>query len=111
MVLEADLSQPSVAQGDDGGRAGVVAVGLVAVIVVQQSHPGGQLRWHVDHLLAGGDELLGEQRAGPGGALDGPQPRREPVRPAQQSLSLLSVSRQLQHRPHPLIAVQHRGRV
>lgn len=30
----------------------------------------GQLRWHIDHLLAGSDELLGEQRAGPSGALN-----------------------------------------
>jgi hypothetical protein len=111
VVLEADLSQPRVAEGDDGSRAGIVAVGLVTVVVVQQPHTGSKLRWHVDHLLAGGDELLGEQRPGPGGALNGPQPRHEPVRPVQQTLSLLSVSRQVQHRPHLLITIQHRGNV
>ena len=80
-------------------------------LLSSSSHPGGQLRWHVDHYLASSDELLGEQRAGPGRALDGPPPRHEPGRPAQQPLSLLAVSRQLQHRLHPLIAVEHRGGV
>ena len=111
VVLDADLSQPSVAQGDDGGGAGVVAIGLVAVVVVQQPHPGGQFWWHVDHLLAGRDELLGEQRPGPGGTLDSPPPRRELARPVQQSLSLLAVGGQLQHRLHPLLVVEHRSGV
>ena len=38
-------------------------------------------------------------------------PRRELARPAQQSLSLLAVGGQLQHRPHLLIAIEHRGGV
>lgn len=94
-------------QSDDGGGAGIVGVGLVTVVVVQQPHPGGQLRWHVDHHLAGCDELLGEQRAGPAGALNGPPPRHEPVRPAQQVLSLLAVGGQMEHRLHPLVPVEH----
>ena len=111
MVLEADLSQPGVAQGDDGSRAGVVRVGLVAVVVVQQAHPGGQLRWHVEHLLAGDDELPRQQSAGPGGALNSPYPWFEPGRPAQQPLSLLAIGGQSQHCPHPLIVIEHRSSV
>jgi hypothetical protein len=54
VVLEGHLSQPAVAQGHDGSGAGVVSVGLVAVVVVEQPHPGGHLRRHVDHRLTGG---------------------------------------------------------
>ena len=54
--------------------AGVVGIGLIAVVVVQQPHPGGQLRGHVDHGLAASDELLGQQRARPRRPFNGPQP-------------------------------------
>ena len=111
VVLEADRSQSAVAQSDDGGGAGVMALGLVAVVVVQQPHPRGQRGRHIHHTFPGGDELLGEQRAGPRGAPHGPQPRCEPARPVQRPLSLVTVGGQLQHRLHPLVPVEHRGRM
>ena len=100
VILEADLSQPAVAQRDDRGGAGVVGVAFVTVLAVQQPHPGGQLGRHVHDRLTGSDQLLSEQRTGPGGALDRPQPRRELTRPGQQALALLAVGGHLQHRPH-----------
>ena len=77
MILDANLRDRR-AQRGDGDRAGVVGVVLVGVTGSQQTHPGGQLRLHVDDTLAGGDELLGEQIAEPAGALDRPRPLPEP---------------------------------
>jgi hypothetical protein len=68
-----------------------VAIGLGALLVVQQPHPGRQRRWHVEHLLAGCDELLRQQGAGAGGALDRPHARFVAMRPVQQLLALLTV--------------------
>jgi hypothetical protein len=106
VILEADLSQPAVAQRDDRGGAGVVGVAFVTVLAVQQPHPGGQLGRHVHDRLTGSDQLLSEQRTGPGGALDRPQPRRELTRPGQQALALLAVGGHLQHRPHLFLLIE-----
>ena len=76
------------AQRRDGDRAGVVRVVLVHRSGGQQPHPGGQLGLHVQHPLAGGDQLLGQQVAQAAGALDRPGPLRPGRRPRQQPLRL-----------------------
>jgi hypothetical protein len=110
-ILETDSLQSVVTQRDDRCRAGIVAVGLVAVVVVQEPDACRQPRRDVDDWLAGGDELLSEQRTCSGRTLDRPQPRRERSRPIQQVLTLLVVGREPQHREYALIAVKHRSSV
>ena len=80
---------------------------LVGLFIVQDPHPGRQLRWHIDHSLAGGEQLLSQQRASAGRALDRPQPWCEPDGPVQQPLPLAAIRWQLEHRPNRLCAVDH----
>ena len=75
-------------QRGDRHREGVIRVILVGVPGLQQPHPGGQLGRHVQHLLTGGDQLLGEQMPQPGGALHRPGPLRPRRRPRQQLFRL-----------------------
>ena len=91
LVKAGDDVQARVVPSDNRCRAGIVGVGLVDPTVLEQAHPRRQLRWHINDMLAGGDELLGEQRAHPGRPLDRPRPRREPYRPRQQSFALITV--------------------
>ncbi len=76
------------AQRRDRHRQGIVRVVLVGVPGLQQPHPGGQLGRHIQHPLPGGDQLLGQQVAQPGGALHRPGPLRPRRRPRQQLLRL-----------------------
>ena len=64
------------AQRRDGHRPGVVGVVLVRRPGRQQPHPGAQLGLHVEHPLARGHQLLGQQVAQAPGALDRPGPLR-----------------------------------
>ena len=83
-------------------------VGLVAAFGVEQPHPRRQLRWHIEHRLAGRDELLRQQRAGAGRAFDRPTPRLEPRR------ERAAADRVACDRAHPdladelLVRVEHR---
>jgi hypothetical protein len=60
-----DVPKSGVAQRDDRRCPGVVRVGLVGAAGVEQPDPGRQCRGDIEHGLAGGDQLLGEQRAEP----------------------------------------------
>jgi hypothetical protein len=99
MPLRPDLEHHGVTVGDhwtlslgtqsrhrDG--QGIVGVALASVLGVQQPHPGGQLGLHINHPLAGGDQLLGQQAAQPRGALYRPDPVRPGGRPRDQLLGL-----------------------
>ena len=61
------------ADRDDGDGVGVQGVGLAVVAGVEEPHPRRELRRHIDHLLAGGDESLGQWTAGAVGSLDRPE--------------------------------------
>ena len=77
------------------------------MLVVQQSHPGCQRWWHIDHRLAGRDQLLSEQGAGAGGALDRPQPRLVAAGPPQQPVALVSVGDERQLVADLFVVVEH----
>ena len=99
MPFRPDLQHYGVVAGDhrtpglrpqcgDRHRVGVIRVVLAGVPGLQQPHPGGQLRRHIQHPLTGGDQLLGQQIPQPGRALDRPGPLRPPLRPRQQLAGL-----------------------
>jgi hypothetical protein len=73
-------------------RAGVVRIGLGRLTGPQHPHPRGQRGGHIDHRLAGGHQLLGEQVAQPAGALHRPRPSPRTIGPRQQ-LGQLSAAR------------------
>src|ERR687897_167534 len=87
---------------------GVRRVGLVGTTRVEQADASRQRRRHINHRLADGDELLGEQRTQPGRRLDGPSTRREVGREAKQPLPLPPVSHDTQLADDALAAVEYR---
>ena len=57
MLVEAgDDVQRRVVPSSDRCRTGIVGVGLVDPTALEQPHSRQQLRWHVDHVLAGGND-------------------------------------------------------
>ena len=78
LELAVDLEHPQVrgADGDDRDRVGVEGVGLAVVAGVEEPDPGGELGRHVDDVLAGLEQPLGERTSGTVGALDRPDPVR-----------------------------------
>lgn len=107
MVLGDDRTQTSLAAGDDGDRAGVMTIGLGALLVVQQSHPRCQRRRDIDHRHTDRHQLLSEQCTGAGGALDRPQPRLISARPRQQPIALVSVGDKRELVADLLVVVEH----
>ncbi len=53
--------------------------------------PGRELRGDIDDVLAGSDELGGQQRTHAGGALDRPPAGLEPSRPLEEPGALMTV--------------------
>lgn len=82
LVLGGNLTQPRVVQGDvsDAGRVGDVGFGTSAR--GKQAGSRGQGRGHIDRVLAGGGELLGDAATESVGALDGEAPLGPSMRPA-----------------------------
>ncbi len=103
--------QRGVAEGDDGGGTGVVGVALVDPAGVHQPDPGRQLGGHVDDVLAGADELLGQQRPHAGGTLDRPSAGLERGGPRQQPDPLMAVSVDPELSYHRLLLVDGGGGV
>ena len=92
-----------------GEPEGVVPVGLAAMAPGVHPHPGGQLRGHVQHLLAIGHQPLRQGPARPAAALNRPAallpPSRERCQPPVALLAMGEPGRldhRLRHR------VQHR---
>ena len=76
-VVGHDLPQARAAQPGHGHAVGVDRVGLAALAGVEHPHPRRQLRRHVEHGLAVGDQALGDVPADAGAALHRPDPVRE----------------------------------
>ena len=91
LITRGNNVQSRSAPRHDRCRTGIVRIGLVDPATLEQPHPRRQLRWHIDHLLAGADELLGEHRTHPRRSLDSPGARLEPCRPLQQPASLMPI--------------------
>jgi hypothetical protein len=89
--MRGDNVQGRRAPGHDRRRTGVVEVSLVDPATLEQPHTRRQLRWHIDHLLTGADELLSEQRPHTRRPLDRPRTRRERRRPLHQPASLMPI--------------------
>ncbi|HEX7269602.1 MAG TPA: hypothetical protein VF256_19560 [Streptosporangiaceae bacterium] len=88
MILGEHRAPGRGAQRRDRHREGIVGIVLIGVPGLQQPHPGGQLGRHIQHLLPGGNQLLGQQMPQPVRALHRPGPLRPPHRPRQQLLRL-----------------------
>ena len=83
-------------------------VGLVAACVVEEPHPRGERRRHIEHAFTCSDELLGQQRAGAGRALDRPAPRFERRGECQQSIALRTIRADTDLAHELLVTVEHR---
>ena len=75
VIFGPDTNESPVVDRDDRGRARIVGVVLVCALVVEHPHPRRQLRRHVQHGLARGDELLCQQCAQATRSFDRPHPR------------------------------------
>jgi hypothetical protein len=95
LVFGGDDAQTAVlVQGDLGDGVRVVGVGLAASAGSQQPDAGGQGCRDVEHVLAGGGELLGDAAAETVRALDGELPLRPARRPREQGTQSASVDRE-----------------
>ncbi len=83
-----DLSKVPGPQRGDGHRQRIVGIVLRAPTRAQQTGPSREGRRHVENMLTGGDELLGQQVAHAVGSLDGPHTCRERFSPRQQLVHL-----------------------
>jgi len=105
VVFGSHPPQVGSALGHRGHGPGVDAVGLPPVAPVELAGPGGERGRDVDHDLAGGDELLGEQAPQAVGPLDGPCPLGPALGPSPQPSPGGRVGR------HPQLAVDLPGLV
>ena len=105
VVIGGHLMAGGRAQRGHGDRAGVILVVLVRRPARQQPDPGAELGLHVEDLLAGRDELLGQHVAQAARALDRPGPVRPAGGPFQQPDGLPGRG------PYRQLAQRHLGRV
>jgi hypothetical protein len=80
-------------------------VALAALTGGEHSRPGGQLRWHVDHGFAVGDQALGDVPADAVAALDRPDPLRKPTAQGEHRLVATAISAEPAAGQHRLPAV------
>jgi hypothetical protein len=78
MIIGSYSSQTAMTQRRDRGGQRVVGIVLRRLTRAQHPHPRRQRRRDINHVLAGSDELLGEEIAEPVGRLDRPPPLVEP---------------------------------
>ena len=111
VVVGRDGVEATVAQGGHGGGQGVVGVILLRLARAEHPHARRQRRRNVDHVLAGRDQLLGQQVAQATGGLDGPPPLREPFGPLEELDALAPAGPDLQLAQEDFVAVDGHGRV
>ena len=85
-------SQTGGAQGDHGDAAGIDRVGLAALTGGEHAGPGGQLRGHVHHGFAVGDQALRDVPADTVAALDRPHAVSVPAAGGEHRLIAVLVS-------------------
>jgi hypothetical protein len=93
LVLHADLPQGQDAAGGDRDRDRISGVAPAAVADRQHPHPGGQLGWHVQDLLAVANQPLGQRPSEAVSTLHRPTPVRPSCRPPTQGLVALNGGR------------------
>jgi hypothetical protein len=89
LILHAQFRQLARAQRRNRHRAGIVLVGLVDLPGIEQPDPRGEFGWHIEHTLAGSDQLLREHMPQAACPFDCPRPLPPATRPAQQCFGLL----------------------
>jgi len=72
VILGADHAKPRMMQSNRGHRGGIQRISLTSVTRIEQPGPGGQLGWHVHHLLARTCQSLGHATAQTFGSLHRP---------------------------------------
>jgi hypothetical protein len=85
-----------------------VRVGLVDSGGVEQPSSRREGRWHIEHGLTNGDQLLRQQGTHPGRALDRPTPRLEPRRERHELLALTNAGANSDLADDVLVLVEHR---
>jgi len=108
VIHRGDPAQPAVPQRHDRRGPGVVGVGLVGATSIEQPDPSRQGRRHIQHRLAGTDQLLGQQRTQPRGRLDRPGAGREAGSELEQPVALASIRADSQLADDSLAVVEHR---
>ena len=109
VVVGADLAKASMAQRGDRRRQRVVGIVLLGATRAQHPHSCRQSGRDIQHLLAGTDELLGQQVAQAACGLDGPAALGEPRRPGQQPLGLVLGRTNVQLCEPPFVTVDGDG--
>lgn len=89
VIVAADVAEATLTQGGDRRGQGVVGIVLRRLARTEHPDPSRQCRGHVEHLLAGRHQFLGQQVAEPGRRLDGEASLRIGLGPAQQLLALV----------------------
>jgi len=83
LLVVDDRTQAGHQGPDKSDRVRVGGVGLAALPGGEHPHPRRQLRWHVHHLLAVGQQSRGDVPSDAAAALNGPDPLMPVPRPTQ----------------------------
>jgi hypothetical protein len=105
LVLGRHDPQRRMVQGDLGHASRIGGVALAATAAAQQPRPASQGGRHVQDLLAGRGQLLGDGSSQPVGALNREPPGRPPGDPGQELAEGAGVDQQ------PAVAQRPAGRV
>ena len=89
VIVSRDGMQTPVAQCRHRGGQSVVGVVLLGASRAQHPHACRQRRGNVDDILAGSQQLLGQQVAESAGGFDCPTPLRKAASPLEEQLALL----------------------
>ena len=94
-IVRAYPGQASIAPGGECREGGVQLVVLAPVAYGEHPHPRRELGWDIHHFFAARGQPVGQSPAQTVGALYGPSPLGEALRPPLQSPQALAVRREL----------------